>query len=270
MIGKISREPMLHFLLAAFCIAGWMHLQSADQRPRIQVDDALIAELVASYESDPRVTPGSANVEQLVAEYVREELLYQEALKYEAYQQAQVRRTLIREMSRQLEPVIAEPSEEDLQAYYANHAERYRSPPSIAFEHVSWAPGATDVPEDMLARLNAGASPQGLGQKIRLANPIPLTFLPNLQKNLGAAAAEQIFACPADSWAGPIQSPLGIHFIRVLRKNSTGERSFEQIRSTVKSHWIRTQIETKMEAVLAEISQDYQVDVPAAYQTVLP
>jgi hypothetical protein len=269
-LGKISREPMLHFLLLAFCITWVMHIQSVDQRTRIRVDDAQIAELVASYESDPRVTPGSVDVEELVAEYVRDELLYQEALKYEIYRKPQVRRTLIREMYRQLEPVIAEPSEVELRRYLANNLDRYRSPPSIAFEHVSWPLKAKLVPADILDRLTAGESPTNFGAKIRLANPIPLTFFPNLERNLGAVAAEQIFACQPNVWSGPIHSSLGIHYIRVLHKNSSGDRPFEEIRSTLKSHWMSAQSRLKMQDVLADIARDYQLELPNEYQHVRP
>ncbi|MDQ8206031.1 peptidylprolyl isomerase [Coraliomargarita sp. SDUM461003] len=269
-LSKVSREPMLHFLVAALCIAWLLGLRPQDERPIIRVDAAHVAELVATYESDPRVTKGTADVDELVAEYARDELLYQEALKYEIHRNQNLRGLLIREMRRQLEPVISEPTEEDLRNFLATNAARYKSQPSVAFEHVSWPPEVAKIPDDIQARLNSGVPQKNFGQRIRLANPIPLTYLPHLKTNMGVAAAEQIMASEPGVWSGPIQSKYGTHFIRILHKNSTGEKPFEQIRSTLKSHWISEQIDLKMEQILANIAEAYQLDVPDNYLSVLP
>ncbi|WPJ97918.1 peptidylprolyl isomerase [Coraliomargarita algicola] len=268
--SKYANEPLLHFLVLALVIAWWMGLRAHDERPVIQITEATIAGLVEAYESDPRVTPGSVDTERLVAQHLRYELLYQEALQYEAYRKPYLRKALIREMQRELEPVIAEPSEADLRNYWTENATRYRTPPSVAFEHVSFPPDQLKIPADLRNRLNAGEPSEHFGQAIRLANPIPLTFLPALKLNLGESAAEQIMACEPGNWTGPIRSKIGTHFIRVIRKNSTGEQPFEQIRSTVKGHWINEQIKIKMEQRLAEIARQYQLELPAAYQDLRP
>src|SRR5439155_5494066 len=50
---------------------------------------------------------------------------------------------------------------------------------------------------------------------------------------LGADVAHQLFALPEGSWEGPIQSPFGFHYVKVLGHEGARAARFEDVRGRV-------------------------------------
>ncbi|MFD2160276.1 peptidyl-prolyl cis-trans isomerase [Rubritalea tangerina] len=266
---SVYREPMLHFLLGAVLIAWLLQSGGEEELPVIVVDEAKVKELVREAEA------GTGNVSSLSAEatvskYIRGELMYREALKRELYRNGSFRDSLVREMYQQLEPVIAEPTEEQLRAFYKENKERYRAHPSVSFEHVSWPNGEEDIPENIGELLESGMSVKQVGRPMPMKNPMPETLLPLLERQLGKDAAGEVMESKEGEWVGPIRSNIGVHYVRVLSINRTGELPYERVAVVLKGHWLSEQRERAVEESLRELAREYRIEVPERYRGSIP
>lgn len=161
---------------------------------------------------------------QTAAQWLEEEVLYREALARGLNQgDVIVRRRLVQKMRMLLETgvEVAEPSEDELRRWIDTYAGRYGGVQQVSFDHVFLSRGLRDsrLAEDARAvrqELLSG------GEKAGQSDPHPGgTRQDNLdarglERLFGSALAEQIADLPPGRWQGPLRSPLGLHFVRVV------------------------------------------------------
>jgi hypothetical protein len=199
---------------------------------------------------------------RLPQELLQDEILFREAQKRGMVSDNQVRSTLIAMMRSTLKPVFEAATDEELQALRSRlPRENTTLPPQISFDHVSFAK-AENIPLDLLEKLRSGADATTQGEPAKLANPLPPTYRPQVERLMGREFAEQAFVQPIGQWRGPITSTQGIHFVRVISRQTERPMEFAAIRSMLESHWMNEKL---AEAVTREVNQlkgDYRVILP--------
>jgi hypothetical protein len=263
-------EPVVHFVLIGLLLLGVHAVYQSSVKPQIVVTEADIEAMTIAAEVESLHAEVSVDSNELVRRYVEDQILLGEALRRGMTESSQVKALLVELMRNELKPVLREPSDEELLELRDASPEEYRFPPRLSFEHVSYRKDSTAIPDDILAQLNSGKNPVGLGESVRLANPLPLTYRPQLDRLLGPAVSEELFGLEPGKWSGPYVTDRGTHYIRILKVVAPMDMPFEQVRRTLKSNWEASRQQEAVDAAIGEFAQPYEIIVPSAYETLIP
>src|SRR5512134_2818406 len=126
------REPLLHFLLLGLAIFGAFQVFAPNERGQsaIVVTQGMIDGQVAAFARTWLRPPTQQEVDELIREYVREEVYYREGMALGLDRDDTVIR---RRLQQKLEFVAeargigAEPTDDQLRDYLDAHADRYRT-----------------------------------------------------------------------------------------------------------------------------------------------
>jgi hypothetical protein len=191
-----------------------------------------------------------------------EEILFHEAQQRGLVSDNSVRKSLIAMMRSALKPMPLPPTDEDLLKLQAQiPAENTTLPAEVSFEHVSFAK-LENVPADLLAKLRNGADHRNFGEPVRLANPLPLTYRPQLERILGEEFTKQIFTVPTDTWQGPLLSTRGAHLVRIVKRSADQPMSMEQTRPILLAKWRELKEAESVSAEVEKLMVNYRIRLP--------
>lgn len=169
-------------------------------------------------------------------------------------------------------PEAAEmPTDDELRAYLAAHADRYALPERRALTHLYLSRAARGAALDgdaaaLRAMLRAGRAPAAVAA---LADPfargshIALATRAQLAGIFGPRAADGVFALPVGQWSEPLPSPYGLHLVLVESATPSAPPAFEALRGQLLHAWLREAAEARSQASLAALRQRYDVRVAA-------
>jgi len=252
------REPILHFLLIGgllFFVYG--RLNPADPAAeRIVVSQAVVADLSSQYQARWMRPATKQELAGLVESYVRDEILYREGLALGLDRDDPV---IKRRVRHKLEVVAEEqlardaPSDADLTAYLARHAERFARPGTVSFEQIFFA-AATPAAEVQAARAAAsrGSDLARLGQPSMLPRSAQNAPLDLTARDFGAAFAAELEGLPLDEWTGPVRSAFGQHLVRVTARTPALTPPLAEVRAAVAREW-------ENERRMASLAENYKV-----------
>jgi len=246
-LRKLIREPLFHFLLLGamiFLLAGRVRSGSVGSGDKIVVTQSQIESMVVGFSRTWMRPPSQEELQGLVDDFVREEVLYREA-KAMGLDQDDV---IVRRRMRQKFEFLAEdlaartgpPTDQELEAYLRQHADKYSEERSFSFDHIFLSRekrGASAGAEAtaMLARLNGkGAIDiEKLGDAFLLPSRFDKTSAGETARLFGEKFAEDLTKAPLRTWAGPIESSYGIHLVRINARIPEGAPPLAKVRESV-------------------------------------
>jgi len=168
-IKSVLKEPVLHFLMigVAIFVAYGVIAPRGKEGARIVVTQGVVDALVREHQARWQRPPAEQELAGLVEAYVRDEVMYREGTAMGLDRDDPV----IKRRVRQKLDVIAEeqqardaPTDADLAAYLAQHADRFTRPGTVSFEQI-YFPATATAAEVEVARASAvrGADPTRLG-----------------------------------------------------------------------------------------------------------
>lgn len=253
---KMLREPLVQFLVLGVLLVAAHRVISAVSPEEIVITGDQVDAVAEAIQRD------DLDRETIARGLLRDEVLYREGIRRGLGEEPMVREVVIRQLRKELEPVLPEPTDEELRALREQLPDRYDQPAKISFEHVSFPDRGSVDPADLLERLRAGEDFRGFGQAVRLANPLPPTFATQLERVLGKTASDEIFAMEPGRWSGPVASDRGVHFVKVLAKQEGGPIPFEQVRPTLAAIWLKQRTDAEVDRQVDEMAGDYRVVLP--------
>lgn len=239
------REPLVHFLLGGaliFALFAWRGEEADPASRTIEVNREVQAQIALTFERTMQRPPTDAELDVLIERWVREEVLYREALRLglDAGDPV-VRRRLAKKMDflAASSAEAVEPSEAELAQWYEANAARYAGNARLTFDQVYFAE-RPDV-EAIVPQLSDGW--QGAGDPASLPKSLDRRGLPDVAALFGQGFANRLAGlAPSATWEGPIQSGVGWHFVR-LREVQTGSvPALVDVRDDVLADW---RLETK-------------------------
>jgi parvulin-like peptidyl-prolyl isomerase len=262
--NALRREPLVHFLALALLLFLAHGLLGRSEREPIVIDRARVDQL-ARQQADLLGRPlTDEEREALIETAIDDEVLLREAYRRGLDRDAVVQRHLVQKMRLILAEDVPEPTEAELKAYLAANRERYRAPPTVTLDHVFYADPAR-VPDDLLAQLQNGLEPEGLGDSLyTLGNTLPRYPLGELIGLMGPEVARLVFELPAGEWRGPLVSERGVHFVRVAEHHPQAMPSFEELESYLRQDWALDQQRRATAAKLAALRHEYRIVVEQA------
>jgi hypothetical protein len=248
---KCLREPLLHFVLlgaAMFVMYGLVSEERGGKPGHIVVTQGTVDNLAATFARVWRRPPTDQELDGLIQDYVREEVLYREALALGLDpDDTLIRRRLRQKMEFVSEDVAAqaEPSDDDLRAYLQEHPEAFAVEPRFTFWQVYLDPLrrgahlARDV-DRLLAELRHRghtADPAELGDGVLLARRFDHVSATEVRTIFGDIFAAGLSALTPGQWQGPVPSGYGVHLVYVSERTAGRTPELAEVREAVRRAW---------------------------------
>ncbi len=248
------REPLVHFLLLGaglFLLYSLVNDDTSEQPPnRIVVDEGQARRLAEQFQRTWIRPPTRQELKGLVEDYIKEEILYREALALGLDQDDLVIRRRLRQKMEFLNEDLVEqrpPTDAQLQVFLKTHADKFRRPGRLSFQQVYLSPERYDDDGEaramaLLAHLNtkptSASRAETLGDPTLLPYELDAVTLEEVARTFGGTLAEALAEAPADRWSGPFSSSYGLHLVRFTDREAGGMPALEKIRSVVEREWL--------------------------------
>ena len=246
-LANLFRQPLLHFLLigaAIFAVYAVLdESPAATATGEIVVTSAKAEQLAAGFQSVWRRPPTAEELDRLVDDHIREEVLVREATALSLDRNDAVIRRRLRQKMEFLTDSAAgalKPSDDELRDHMEANAERYTSSAKIAFEQVFVGenPGGAEI-DAARSALEEGTDPAGVGARTLLPASLPMSVRTVVDGTFGRGFFDAVADLETGAWRGPVRSGYGMHLVRVAQR-AEGERlPFETVREAVLRDWTK-------------------------------
>jgi len=271
-VTRWLKEPLFHFLLIGaglFMLYGW---QADDTvRPdQIVFTEAKIDRLINMWERKWQRLPTQQELQGLIEQQIREEVLYREALAMGLDKDDMMVR---RRMSQKMEFIsndltsLAEPDDEQLQAYLDSNPDKFAIPGRISYSQVYL--NADQHGDQLFAdaeRLLAELSQSAVDIDISMAGD---SFMGGysfddetdfgVARIFGKAFATELFKLPVGEWSGPVESGYGLHLVRVDSRTDSRAPSLDQVRDKVRGEWLSEQQRKNNDLLYEVLRERYEI-----------
>lgn len=269
LMGKIVREPFVHFAVLSVAIFGWFKLAqpaewSAEPDARvILVDQRQIDLLASQFNNTWRRPPTEDEIFNLKEDWLNREVLVREALALGLDGNDEIiRNRLVQKMNFLLasEASAARPEDEVLQTYLSDNAEVFTTPARVAASVVFLGQNPSDTfVEQTRSRLDAGEDHRQLGQASLLPTEFDLSVRSSVDGDFGTGFFDQLQPLPLSEWSGPVQSSFGLHMVRIDNRRDAVLPPFGVVRDRVLAHWREKQAERATEIFLENLRSTYVI-----------
>lgn len=264
-----AREPVVHFIAAGAMLYAVLIMagsETVDPASRtIDVDREQRAILAVQFERNFGRPPSDAELDSQVERFVRDEILYREALRLGLDQgDPVVRQRLISKMDMTAGAALeaAEPSDAELEKWLAAYPDRFAQPAQFTFDQIFFNE-QTDA-----SRFLTIAPPQGQQDWRERGDPISLPDSvfeqpeSEIAARFGRQFADQLAGLDAiGKWAGPIPSGFGWHAVRIRKAEQPGAPLLSDVREQVTDDWRRDRIAERKERAYAILREAYRVKI---------
>jgi hypothetical protein len=277
---------LLHFLLLGSGLFVLFRLVGGDaEAPKaIVVTEARVEALAENFARTWMRPPTAQELTGLVEDYVKEEIFYREAVTMGLDRDDVVIRRRLRQKLEFISEDVAtavEPTEQQLQGYLDEHAEKFLEPARLSFQQVFFSPerrgeAAMRDAEKLLAQLRAGSGPADLseaGDATLLPPGLEAAAPQEIASTFGEDFALQLDEAPVGQWTGPLRSSFGWHVLRVSERIPGAAPSLQQIRPIVAREWqseqrqklgdefyqaMRSQYDVRVEGELGRLLEEFK------------
>ncbi len=272
------REPLLHFaLLGILLFALDAFLQPGAGRPVIEVTSGDIERIRAQWLTQWRQPPDPEQLEEGIEQFLREEVLYREALAMGLDRDDPIVRRRLAQKLRLLvgRPGSMVPEEAELADFYRQNSAAYTEPALASFTHIFFAADRAGAPaqelaQSTLALVQTGTSPvDDLGDPHWFDSAYQGLSQNQIRRLFGSGFADALRTLPQNIWQGPIDSVYGTHLVRVDMRTEANLPPLSEVRDDVLRDLHRWQSEQAIERFIEQSLARYRViiDTENASQT---
>lgn len=258
-----KKQQLFQFAVVAGFIFLLFELTTSSKKPEIIVTKAIIDDLVDLRSQVIGYELNEKEKAELINNYIDEEILLKEA-----YDQGldrndtKLRERLIAKMRFLLSKEAVEPSEDTLRAFYDEQISLYMMPEYISFDQVFFKEENSEtIKESFLEELASADDPFSFGEPLALGNQLKQNAKADLKMMFGEAFANKLFALQIDIWHGPMESDLGIHYIRVFEKIDAIPYPFKRVREFVREDWSVFQSQSSLSKQIEKLQKGYSIKI---------
>ena len=280
-INRLSHIFLFGFLLFVVLLIILGPPTSGDDQRRVVITDYDVAQVRVAFMRTWQREPTLPELRSQLQNFIREEVLYREALS-RGYDKDDIviRRTLMRKMEFLAEGQVDEKdiTDEEIQAYLAIRPEKYRVPPSISFAQVYFnrdKRGAqtrqdiiTAIAELEKEELDLDRLQQ-FGDRFMLQNHYVSKIPQEIRSQFGEQFAERLFQLSPDQWHGPVESGYGLHAVYVYDLEQSYLPEWDQIKDRILMDMLLDERNAAKEQYYTEILRQYQLVYRGSVEDIL-
>jgi len=275
----LLKEPLLQFLLIGACIYGAYALFGAPDENAsgrtIVIDEGRIGSLAAMWEQRWNRQPTKAELVGLVRAWLREDILYREALAMGLDADDHIIRRRLAQKLEFLTNDIAQmrqPDDAELEAYLTSNSQQFREPDRITFTHVFFSPdtrgeATLDDALNALRRLSSAGEPNAdiahEGDRFMLPSHFVRASALEIRRVLGSEFADSVLQMEPGQWHGPVRSGYGTHLVYVHAVDTAPPPELADVRDQVLNEWQRARAEEFDAEFLASLKSRYEIEIEA-------
>ncbi len=271
-MNAFLRKPVFQILIFGCCLAVILLIVFGSKKPgledkKVLIGNADVAQLIASWNRTWNRMPTEEELNGLLANHVREEILYREALNQNLDKNnAMIRRGLIVQMNMLAESQAQEKtvSEEAIKAYYNLRKDKFFSSPEYTFTQINFD-GSREEEEirNIAERLNSQNIPPDSenlpGNKGMLQKDFEKADDYSIVRALGTNFESSLKDMELRTWEGPVKSGFGWHLVYIIEKSSPETLPLELVRDNIITELQYEEAQAAKEQFYTELRQQYDV-----------
>lgn len=244
-IKSIVREPLVHFLLAGFCVflfSAWRG-DAVDPASRtITISAPIVDRLAQGWAQTWQRHPNDAELDGLIRDYVKEEVFYREAKRLGLDEDDSVIRRRLRSKMEFLAGAEVEnetPDEGVLARWLAKNPQKYEPDARYSFDQIYLGSSGSETGKvgAVKAQLHAGADWKQLGRPISLPASGERVAKTDVLRDFGDAFLQSLSGLKPGEWSGPIASGFGEHLVRLRAITAPTTPKLADVRQAVENDW---------------------------------
>jgi peptidyl-prolyl cis-trans isomerase C len=240
-----THMTFLGLLVAALFFLSLGPPVAESDRTRVVITDADVAHVRAKWIRTWNRPPSGEELRDALQRYVREEILYREALaKGLDRGDPTVKLALVRKLSMMASGLAdqREITDEEVEAYFALRKERYRIPQRTSLRQVfvnrdQRGEAAKGHALEVLAALRE-QDPQphelpAFGDPLMLDQQFTEVTDADLARTFGGPFVDAVTALAPGEWQGPVESGYGLHLVQVVDRKASRLPEWQQVRERI-------------------------------------
>ncbi len=287
-LRSLLREPLLHFIALGALLFLWFEWSGGGSGPastKIVVSPGRIETLAVGFRKTWQRPPTDAELKGLLDEYVREEIATREAMAMGLdLDDTVIRRRLRQKLDFLVEDAVdsVPPTDAELQAWLQEHPAIFQLDPTISFlqVYVSREKREDSAEADARAILRAlrashpdpakgtgepagssasGVAVDGIGDPTMLPHEIMAESSEDVAGIFGQEFADRIFEIEPGRWAGPVESPYGLHLVLVKERIEGSLPDLAAVRPAVERDLLGERRREQLDAVYERLLEKYTI-----------
>lgn len=269
-IVRVTREPLVHFALIGLAIFLIFDLMD-DTPPDVGTTDIIVSiqtadRLAKNYESVWRRAPNAEEMDGLIDNFVREEVLVREALALGLDRNDTVIRNRLRQKMEFLASAAvgaSVPTDDVLGAYYAENKDDFFVEGSLALVQVFLGPSPDDAStQAIMQALEKGQDPGTLGVRTLMPSSLPLSARATVDNTFGRGFYQSLLAIEVGIWSEPLRSGYGYHLVHIDQKQPGYVPELTTVKAAVQRQWLESQAEILEQAYFQKVLEQYNIVRP--------
>ncbi len=267
------KEPLIHFLLLGgliFVVYGAIN-DGPSSAEEIVISRGQQTSMVDTFARTWQRPPTAEEMDSLMAEHMRQEMAYREALALGLDDNDIIIRRRLRqklELLAEDTALLAAPSDEQLQQFLDNHADNYQVEPRVSLQHVYFnrdrrGDKAESDAQALLPHLQQrpDADVDSMSDPLALPKTMEFVRLGEVTRMFGVEFSSALMALPTGVWSGPIGSGVGVHLVRLAERIDGRKPTLDEVRERVQRDWYAQRRSEAVEAMYQRLGERYRVTV---------
>ena len=260
-IQKLVQEPTVHFFLMAIVIFVIYAISQTNRENLLEVDQREIDARVFIQEMTAGQPLNDEQRQFIASNYVEEQILVREAIALGLDNDARIHDMLAQKMRHVLSGDVIQPTADDLNNYYEENLERYRTLPLVSVNELVLNT-QDELSAEVQAFLNSGSDAEMiLAATAGNEAPLPNVNRIDLANIFSPEFSEQVFNAESESWVGPYTSNRGQHWLKITERSEANLPPLNEITDRVRLDWIAEEEEILLQQEVDKLWDQYTIIV---------
>ena len=260
-IQKLVQEPTVHFFLMAVVIFVIYAISQTNRENLLEVDQREIDARVFIQEMTTGQPLNDEQRQFIASNYVEEQILVREAIALGLDNDARIHDMLAQKMRHVLSGDVIQPTADDLNNYYEENLERYRTLPLVSVNEL-----VLNTQDELSAEVQAFLDSGSNAEMILAATagneaPLPNVNRIDLANIFSPEFSEQVFNAESESWVGPYTSNRGQHWLKITERSEANLPPLNEITDRVRLDWIAEEEEILLQQEVDKLWNQYTIVV---------
>lgn len=267
MIAGMWKSPLVHFVALGtlvFVLYGFFRGGATGDSRRIEVTASEITRMRELFQRQWKRPPTEEELQGLVEHFVREEILYREALAMGLDEgDTVVRRRLAQKVEFLADDLAtrAEPTREELSRYFQKNLDRYAFPARRSFSHIYFSVDRRGDAAESDARRALENPEASEGDPFMLQRDFASRTEREVRDLFGEEFARALFRIEPGEWHGPVRSSYGVHLVLVRESTEARAPELAEVSDRIRNDFLDERRREANEALVESLREQYEIVV---------